>query len=72
MCSSTSQGHPYARFRRALLTKNVNLIDAAARELQHVALADALRILVVLASAATSATSAPLRASRRGSPRSGA
>ena len=45
----TSQGHPYARFRRALLTKNVNLIDAAARELQHVALADALRILVVLA-----------------------
>ena len=45
----TSQGHPYARFRRALLTKNVNLIDAAARELQHIALADALRILVVLA-----------------------
>ena len=45
----TSQGHPYARFRRALLTKNVNLIDAAARELQHVSLADALRILVVLA-----------------------
>jgi hypothetical protein len=45
----TSKGHPYARFRRALLTKNVTLIDAAARELQHVALDDALRILVVLA-----------------------
>jgi hypothetical protein len=45
----TSQGCPYARFRRALLTKNVNLIDAAGRELAHVGLEDALRILVVLA-----------------------
>jgi hypothetical protein len=45
----TSQGHAYGRFRRALLTKNVNLIDAAARELRHVKLEDALRILVVLA-----------------------
>ena len=45
----TSQGHPYARFRRALLTKNVRLIDAAARELTQVSLEDALRILVVLA-----------------------
>jgi hypothetical protein len=45
----TSQGHAYARFRRALLTKNVRLIDAAARELTHVSLEDALRILVVLA-----------------------
>ena len=44
-----SQGHPYARFRRALLTKNVRQIDAAARELQHVGLEDALRILVVMA-----------------------
>jgi hypothetical protein len=44
-----SEGHPYSRFRRALLTKNVNLIDAAARELRHVKLEDALRILVVLA-----------------------
>jgi hypothetical protein len=35
--------------RRALLTKNVTLIDAAARELRHVALDDALRILVVFA-----------------------
>jgi hypothetical protein len=45
----TSQGHPHARFRRALLTKNVTLIDAAARELKHIALDDALRILVVMA-----------------------
>jgi hypothetical protein len=45
----TSQGHAYSRFHRALLTKNVTLIDSAARELQHVGLDDALRILVVLA-----------------------
>jgi hypothetical protein len=45
----TSQGHAYARFRRALLTNNVRLIDAAARELTQVSLEDALRILVVLA-----------------------
>ena len=45
----TSQGHAYARFRRALLTKNVRLIDAAAGELTQVSLEDALRILVVLA-----------------------
>ena len=45
----TSQGHAYSRFRRALLTKNVRLIDAAARELAQISLDDALRILVVLA-----------------------
>jgi hypothetical protein len=45
----TSQGSAYARFRRALLTKNLTLIDAAARELPHVSLEDALRILVVMA-----------------------
>jgi hypothetical protein len=45
----TSQGHADARFRRALLTKNVRLIDAAARELTRVSLEDALRILLVLA-----------------------
>jgi hypothetical protein len=45
----TSDGHAHSRFRRALLTKNVNLVDAAARELRHVGLDDALRILVVLA-----------------------
>lgn len=45
----TSQGSPYARFRRALLTKNLALIDAAAAELGRVDLEDALRILVVMA-----------------------
>jgi hypothetical protein len=44
----TSQGSAHARFRRALLTQNVALIDAAARELPRVALEDALRVLVVL------------------------
>jgi hypothetical protein len=45
----TSEGDAYPRFRRALLTKNLNLIDAAARELRDVGLEDALRILIVLA-----------------------
>ena len=45
----TSQGSPYARFNRAILTKNMNLIEAAARELDHVSVEDALRILVVMA-----------------------
>ena len=45
----TSQGHAHARFRRALLTKNLSLIEAASRELQHVGLDDALRVLAVLA-----------------------
>jgi hypothetical protein len=45
----TSQGHAYSRFRRALLTKNLRLIDAAAAELLHVPLDDALRILIVMA-----------------------
>jgi len=45
----TSQGSAYSRFRRALLTKNVGLIDAAARELPQIGLEDALRVLVVLA-----------------------
>jgi hypothetical protein len=43
-------GSPHARFRRALLTQNMTLIDAAARELPQVGLDDALRILVVMAS----------------------
>jgi hypothetical protein len=48
-CVRDRQGHPHAQFRRALLTKNLRLIDAAARELNAVGLDDALRILVVLA-----------------------
>jgi len=44
----TSDGNPYARFRRALDTGNEALVTAAARELPRVALDDALRICLVL------------------------
>jgi hypothetical protein len=43
----------HARFRRAVLTKNLKLIDASSRELQHVGLDDALRVLVVCAATRT-------------------
>jgi hypothetical protein len=44
----TSDGSPYARFRRALATGNEQLVTAAALELPRVALDDALRICLVL------------------------
>jgi hypothetical protein len=44
----TSDGSPYARFRRALETGNELLVLSAARELPQVALDDALRICLVL------------------------
>jgi hypothetical protein len=44
----TSDGNPYARFRRALATGNETLVIAAARELPQIALDDALRICLVL------------------------
>jgi len=44
----TSDGNPYARFRRALETGNAALVTAAALELPRVALDDALRICLVL------------------------
>lgn len=44
----TSQGSAYGRFRRALLTKNLTIIDAAAAELGRLELTDALRVLVVV------------------------
>jgi hypothetical protein len=44
----TSDGNPYARFRRALNTGNEALVIAAALELPQVALDDALRICLVL------------------------
>jgi hypothetical protein len=44
----TSEGSPYARFRRALETGNELLILTAARELPQVALNDALQICLVL------------------------
>ena len=48
ICSMTSDGNPYARFRRALETGNELLVTAAARELPQVALDDALRICLLL------------------------
>jgi hypothetical protein len=44
----SSDGSPYARFRRALKTGNEALVVAAALELPHVALDDALQICLVL------------------------
>jgi hypothetical protein len=57
-------GSPHTRLRRPLLTKNTFLIDAVARELPHVGLADALPILVVMAEKRASATSAWRRGRR--------
>lgn len=47
----TSQGHAYARFQRALQTSNLQLVEAAARDLPRVGLNDALVILCLLADA---------------------
>ncbi len=44
----TSEGNPYARFKRALETGNERLVTAAALELPRVALDDALQICLVL------------------------
>lgn len=44
----STQPAAYARFRRALLTKNLTLIRAAAAELPVVRLEDALQVCVLL------------------------
>ena len=44
----TSEGHPYARFRRALNTGNATIALAAARELPTISLADALAVCLLL------------------------
>jgi hypothetical protein len=44
----TSDGNPYARFKRALSTGNEALVIAAALELPRIALDDALEICLVL------------------------
>ena len=44
----TSQGSPYARFRRALARGSLNQILAAAAELPHIALDDALAICTAM------------------------
>ncbi|MCA1689041.1 MAG: hypothetical protein LC720_00890 [Actinobacteria bacterium] len=44
----TSQGSAYGRFRRALNRGNLDLVHAAALELPHVDLVDALRIVLLM------------------------
>jgi hypothetical protein len=44
----TSDGSPYARFRRALESGNETVVLATARELPWIALDDALRVCLVL------------------------
>src|SRR5690348_6193369 len=43
----TSQGHPHARFRRALATGNPRIAEAAAREVRRLNLADALDLCLL-------------------------
>lgn len=45
--SVTSQGHPYARFKRSLATRNPTLAAAAAHELEQLALDDVLRLVLL-------------------------
>src|SRR4051812_1276357 len=47
----SSTGSPYARFRRAIATGNLQLVHAAALELPRVDLQDALRICLLMATA---------------------
>jgi hypothetical protein len=47
MCSVTSQGHPYARFRRALATGNPRIAEDTAREVPRLSLADALDLCLL-------------------------
>jgi hypothetical protein len=47
MCSVTSQGHPYARFRRAVAGGNLLMAETAARDLQQLNLADALELCLL-------------------------
>jgi hypothetical protein len=46
---STSQGHPYAIFQRALKRRNVLSALAAAKDLPQLSLADALELTVLVA-----------------------
>ena len=44
----TSSGSPYARFQRALATRNLVLVRAAAAELPRIGVAEAAAILLVI------------------------
>jgi hypothetical protein len=47
----TSDGRAYGRFQRALQTRNLQIVEAAATDLRRIGLDDALAILVLLAEA---------------------
>jgi hypothetical protein len=47
--ASTSQGHPYAIFRRALERRNLLAAEAAAKELPPLNLTDALELTILIA-----------------------
>ena len=51
----TSAGSPYSRFRRALATGDLALIQATAAELPRVGLDDALEVCLVMRDAGTAA-----------------
>jgi hypothetical protein len=46
----TSEGHAYARFRRALDSRNATAALSAASELEHVGLVEALELTLLLSS----------------------
>jgi hypothetical protein len=48
LAAMTSDGRPYSRFHRALRTRNLDVIRAAAAELPNVSLLDALAIVEVI------------------------
>jgi hypothetical protein len=48
ICSLTSPGSAYSRFRRALDTRNATAALAAAADLEHVGLVDALELVLLL------------------------
>jgi len=48
ICSVTSDGSPYTRFRRALDSGNELLVITTARELPRIGLEDALRICLLI------------------------
>jgi hypothetical protein len=47
--ASTSEGHPYSIFKRALERGSLPVAEAAARELPRVSLADALELTILVA-----------------------
>jgi hypothetical protein len=47
--ASTSQGRPYSIFKRALQRRDLPTAEAAARELPHLSLADALELTILIA-----------------------